>query len=389
MSNPVVAVIQARTGSTRLPGKVLMPLGDRPMLAYQLDRLREVLPFPIVIATSTMERDDPVATLATDAGVDCVRGSESDVLARFGAVLDTYAPETLVRLTGDCPLTDPTLVLDVLAAHQARGDDYTSNVFPRTFPCGLDVEVVGAHALRSAIAEAVDPDEREHVMPFVYRRPSRFRLGNVASGFDLGHARWVVDTADDLANVRAIVDHFAPRDDFAWREILDVFPVAPVVRVGVTLRRAIAGDAAFLLELRNDADAVRGSMTGRTVAPEEHGAWLATRLDSPGIRLWIVQDDGVDVGQLRLDIADGVGTVSIGIAADHRGRGLARAALGAVERALHGDMQITRLHADVHRENLGSRKAFEAVGYTTVSDSDEFVTYESLQVPGVSGRGKP
>ena len=386
MANPVVAVIQARAGSTRLPGKVLMPLGGRPMLRYQLDRLRGVLPFPIVIATSTLERDDPVANLATDAGVACVRGSESDVLARFGAVLDAYAPETLIRLTGDCPLTDPTLVVDVLAAHQARGDDYTSNVFPRTFPCGLDVEVVGADVLRIAIAEAADPDEREHVMPFVYRRPSRFRLGNVASGLDLGDTRWVVDMADDLANVRAIVDHFAPRDDFAWRDILDAFPVPPVDCEGVTLRRASNDDSTFLLALRNDADAVRGSMTGRAVAPEEHGAWLAARLDSPATRLWIVQADGVDVGQLRLDIDDGVGTVSLGIAPDHRGHGLARAALGAVQQALRGDMQITRLHADVRRDNVASRRVFERAGFTTLGDTGDFVGCEWLQVTGATGR---
>lgn len=381
-----VAVIQARTGSTRLPGKVLMPLGGRPMLSYQLDRLRGVLPFPIVVATSRLERDDPVATLAAGAGVDCVRGSESDVLARFGAVLDAYAPETLIRLTGDCPLTDPALVLDVVAAHQARGDDYTSNVFPRTFPCGLDVEVVRAPALCIAIAEAIDPDEREHVMPFVYRRPSRFQLGNVESGFDLGHARWVVDTAGDMANVRRMVDHFAPRDDFTWREALDAFPVTPLGRIGVTLRRAMAGDAALLLELRNDPDAVRTSKTGRAVAPEEHRAWLAARLESPGTRLWIVQDGPVDVGQLRVDIDDGVGTVSISIAADHRGRGLARAALSAVQRALSGDMQITRLHADVHRDNVASRRVFEGAGFTTLGETGDFLGCEWLQVTGANGR---
>ena len=369
-----------------MPGKVLMPLGGRPMLAYQLDRLRGVLPFSIVVATSTLERDDPVATLATDAGVECVRGSETDVLARFGAVLDAHAPETLIRLTADCPLTDAALVIDVLAAHQARGDDYTSNVLPRTFPCGLDVEVIGSHALRIAIAEAIDPGEREHVMPFVYRRPSRFRLGNVVSGLDLGHARWVVDTPDDLANVRAIVDHFAPRDDFAWREVLDAFPVTPVGRIGIALRRAIADDGAFLLELRNDPDAVRGSMTGRAVTPEEHRAWLAARLDSPGTRLWIVQDDRVDVGQLRVDVDDGVGTVSIAIAADHRGRGLARGALSALQRSLHGDMQITRLHAELHRENIASRRVFERAGFTTLGETGEFVACEWLQVTGAIGR---
>ena len=128
------------------------------------------------------------------------------MLDRFAAALDAHPADHVVRLTADCPLADPVLVEAVLARHLDRGADYTSNVFPRTFPRGLDCEVMTAAALRTAHAEATDPAEREHVTPFLYRRPERFALANMRNDVPLGREGWTVDTADDLAFVRRIVD---------------------------------------------------------------------------------------------------------------------------------------------------------------------------------------
>ena len=197
-----LVVVQARAGSTRLPGKVLMPVGGRPMLAFMLARLESVRCDDLVVATSTDGRDDAVAEVAAAAGVSVVRGSESDVLARFVAALDAHPADVVVRLTADCPLIDPAVVNEAIAVRAATGADYASNTLVRTYPDGLDVEVLTADALRAAAAEAVDPVEREHVTPFVYRRPERFRLAAVVGPEPLGDLRWTVDTADDLDRIR-------------------------------------------------------------------------------------------------------------------------------------------------------------------------------------------
>ena len=217
-----LAVVQARAGSTRLPGKVLLPVGGRPMLAFMLERLAGTHVDQLVVATSTDVRDDAVADAASAAGVAVVRGSESDVLARFVAALDAYPADVVVRLTADCPLIDPALVDEVVTARAASGADYASNTLVRTYPDGLDVEVLTAAALRTAAAEATDPAEREHVTPFVYRRPDRFHLLAVVGPESLGHERWTVDTAEDIERVRAIVAHLDDPIGAGWRAILAV-----------------------------------------------------------------------------------------------------------------------------------------------------------------------
>jgi spore coat polysaccharide biosynthesis protein SpsF len=234
----VAIVIQARTGSSRLPGKVLADIAGRPALRLQIDRLRPLVAagHRLVVATSDLPADDAIEALARAAGTDVVRGSETDVLGRFGLVLDACSPATVVRLTGDCPLSDPAIVADALALHAETGAAYTSTVHPRSFPKGLDVEVVAATALAEAVAEAREPDEREHVTPFVVRRPDRYPAATLSSGDDLGDLWWTVDTADDLAAVRLIASRVADPVTAGWREVLAAQP--PDDRSGESVRPA-------------------------------------------------------------------------------------------------------------------------------------------------------
>jgi spore coat polysaccharide biosynthesis protein SpsF len=218
----VTCIIQARMGSTRLPGKVLALLGSRPALALMLDRLAGLDVDHLVVAASDSRADDAVEELAAGKGVAVIRGPEDDVLARFGLVLDAFPTTDVVRLTADCPLMDPTLVMTGIEVHRHAGADYTSNTMVRTFPDGLDVEVVRAAALREAAQEAVDPDEREHVTPFVYRRVDRYRVATFESGADLGAERWTLDTAADLERLRAIVDKLDDPVTATWRDVLAV-----------------------------------------------------------------------------------------------------------------------------------------------------------------------
>ena len=300
MSDTVV-VVQARMGSSRLPGKVAQEIGGLPALVLELRRLAP-LDLPLVVATSTDPRDDAVVELAAAGGATVVRGDEQDVLGRFGAVLDRHRPQHVVRMTGDCPLADPSVVAAVLDLHRTSGAAYTTNVLPRSFPKGLDVEVVTAVALAEAMAEATERPEREHVTPFLYRRPERFALANLLGDDDLGEERWTLDTVDDLSRIRSIVDAV---DD----------PVA-----------------ATYPELREAA--------GRTITPapgEVHLRPVAGSPpgDCPWRRAWEAEVDGDVVG--TAEVAVGGGEVARHIDVPPGFRDGAEAAL---ERLLLGDEQV-------------------------------------------------
>lgn len=272
MTAGTVVAIQARTGSSRLPGKVLADLDGIPMLRFQLERLASAQVDRLVVATSVEPGDDAVARLAAEAGVDVVRGPEDDVLGRFALVVETYQPEVLVRLTGDCPLSDPRLVEQVIEVHRAEGADYTSNLFPRSYPKGLDVEAVRPAALLEAATLARAPGEREHVTPYLYRRPEQYRMANVSSGSDLGQEWWVVDTAEDLERVRQIVAELDRPRDAGWREIL--------AAAGTT---AAAAPGAVALEVEG------GSATGAC----------------PWVRSWRAVRDGRDLAVVQVAVGHG------------------------------------------------------------------------------------
>ncbi len=205
----VLAILQARMSSTRLPGKVMADLAGAPMILRQIERLERAPSLSrIVVATSDQPSDDPLARAMEAAGVEVFRGSLDDVLARFIGVLDAFSPaEIAARLTADCPLADPDVIEATLALREATGADYVANAGERrTFPKGLDVEVFRVAALRAAAAETDDPYDREHVTPFLYRRPERFALAFHHQTVDEGEVRWTVDRPDDLMFVRAVYE---------------------------------------------------------------------------------------------------------------------------------------------------------------------------------------
>jgi len=293
-----IAVIQARMGSTRLPGKVLADLGGRPLLDLMLARLRPAPVDAVVVATSTSTHDDPVVRACRAVDVPVVRGPEADLLARFTVALQAFPADNVVRLTADCPLADPDVVGQALTRHHETGADYTSNTLIRTFPDGLDTEVVRAAALQQAAEEARDPDEREHVTPFIYRRPERYRLVSFASGEALGAERWTVDTPADLERLQAIV---ARLDD----------PVAADWRTIVT----VAGRSAV-----SDSPDLR-------VEPELDG--------EPAARRWRVLRRGALIGHVGLHVRSGRGSLRTDIGPADR-----QQAVDLVRRALADDYQV-------------------------------------------------
>lgn len=201
--------------STRLPGKVMAPVLGEPMISRQIERLRRArLIDELVVATSTEPSDDPLAAHCEGLGVAVFRGPLEDVLGRFCGALEAHPQaKTIVRLTADCPLADWTVIDEVIAHHHASGADYTANTpAARTFPHGLDTEVVRARALLEAGREARDPYEREHVTPFVNRRPERYQLASVSRLPSLAHLRWTVDVPGDLDFVRGVYEALYPGD---------------------------------------------------------------------------------------------------------------------------------------------------------------------------------
>ena len=207
-----VAIIQARMSSTRLPGKVLMPLLDRPTILFMLARVRCARRLDdIIVATSTDSSDDLLASTLQQANVNCFRGDLEDVLDRYHSAARYSRADNIVRLTGDCPLMDADLIdkaLDLLASTQAH---YVSNVDPPTFPDGLDVEAFTFDALQNAWEQALLPAEREHVTPFLRSRTDLFRSHSFNGISDLSALRWTVDHADDLDHVRALVERVGAR----------------------------------------------------------------------------------------------------------------------------------------------------------------------------------
>jgi len=222
-------IVQARMTSTRLPGKVLLPLAGEPMLTRLIERLRRVRRADgIVVATTTNATDDPIAALCSQLGVPCHRGSEHDVLSRYADAARLYGADVVVRITSDCPLIDPALIDQTIAAYDEGGSDYVSNMLPPTWPYGMAVEVFSAAALAQAHAEATQAAEREHVTPFLYWHPERYRLRNVASPVDLSHHRWTVDTPEDYALVSRLFDHLMPtRPNFTQADVLALLEQHP------------------------------------------------------------------------------------------------------------------------------------------------------------------
>lgn len=251
MKPKIVAIIQARAESSRLPKKVLLDIEGEPMLVHVFQRTQLAKTVnQVVVATTNHPADDTVAQLCEAHGFPCYRGSSGDVLDRYYQAAKQYGAEIIVRITADCPVIDPEVidstVLAFLGIQNASPDevipitlesfdaipyDFAANRLPppwgRTFPIGLDTEVCTFQNLEIIWKEAKEKYQREHVMPFFYDNPDRFRVLHVTHDPDYGKLRWTVDTAEDLELIRKIYQHFKGRFNFSWLEILEYYQQHP------------------------------------------------------------------------------------------------------------------------------------------------------------------
>ncbi len=214
-----VAIVQARMGSSRLPGKVMKPIAGLPMIEVLLKRLSRAKTIDqILIATSVDVRNKALAEHVKSLGYDCIQGSEDDVLERFLLAAEVSKAATVVRITGDCPLVDPVLVDKAVSEFKAAGVDYYTNCAPATFPDGLDIEVFTYNALKQSAALTQSAYDHEHVTPYL-RESGQFKTAVLRNSEDLSEWRWTVDEAADLEVIKNVFANFAPNLHFSWQDV--------------------------------------------------------------------------------------------------------------------------------------------------------------------------
>lgn len=249
MKQKIVAIIQGRMSSSRLPGKILADVAGQPMLSRVYVRAARAKTLDeVIFATTTDPSDDPVAEYCDFAGIPFARGSLYDVLDRYYQAAKSAKADIVVRITADCPVIDPDLIDDVVntvingqSSVISGGFDFACNRLPppfgRTYPIGLDVEACTFKVLQKAWKEAKEPQHREHVMPFFYEgvqlnadnrllhagvSPRGFKVALLHHTTDFGDYRWTVDAPEDLTFIREVYARFNGRDDFSWKEVLDL-----------------------------------------------------------------------------------------------------------------------------------------------------------------------
>ena len=237
----VAAIVQARMGSARLPGKVLLDIAGKTMLARVVERLSSAKSLDgVLVATTDSPHDDAIVEECRRLSVAVFRGQVDDVLDRYYQAAQSIEADVVVRITSDCPLIDPEVTDQTIQEFLAQRPDYASNVMVRTYPRGLDTEVVTAQALRQAWSEADQAYQRAHVTPYIYEHPEKFKLLSVTGEQDYSQHRWTVDTPEDLELMRVIYQRLGWKGDFLWRDVLALFDDAPELAV---LNRGVAQKA--------------------------------------------------------------------------------------------------------------------------------------------------
>ena len=221
-------IIQARMGSTRLPGKVLMEVIEgKPVLYYVINQLKYCKSFEkLIIATTTLPEDDKIVQFCIDNNVNYFRGDSKNVLERHYRCAEKFSLSTVIRMPADKPLLDPEVVDKVVEAFNSNSYDYVTNFLPSTYPSGTEVEVLSFNALKIAYEKAILPSEKEHVTNYIYDHKDDFRIFNVVNSENLSNFRWAVDRIEDLRLVREIVSKIR-KNPILIKDILELFKNEP------------------------------------------------------------------------------------------------------------------------------------------------------------------
>lgn len=246
------AIIQARMGSSRLPGKVLKKVdGKHPMLYYLLDQIQYCkFHDNIVVATSCLKEDDPIEHYLNTQTVTCFRGSSDDVLDRYYNCAKKFNFDPIVRLTADNPLIDPQIIDLVIKNYETNSVDYVSNARPRTYPYGTEVEIFSFNTLEIMWNKAKKPSEREHVTPYIHNNPDKFKIRNVEYSKNISHFRWTVDKENDLQLIMKIISKIK-KSPILMEDILNLYSNEKEL---FNINKNNIPDEEFLKSLKEDED---------------------------------------------------------------------------------------------------------------------------------------
>lgn len=247
----VYAIIQARLGSKRLPGKVLLNVLGKTILEYVIERVKKAKTLDdVVVATSVKKEDLQIVNLASKLGVSIYCGSEEDVLDRFYQAARLYGMQHIVRITADCPLIDPQVIDSGVNHYFESGADYCSNALERTFPDGEDVEVFSLNALQDAWKNATLLSEREHVSPYIRKHPEKFKLVNLKNERDFSKKRWTLDREEDFRFIKTVLESLYPTNpDFRMEDVLNFLHTNPQIE---EINQDISPGEGYLKSLKED-----------------------------------------------------------------------------------------------------------------------------------------
>jgi len=377
-----LAIVQARMTSSRLPGKVLSDICGKPSLQRMLERINMASSIDkVVVATTINASDNLIVELCEKLKVDIFRGDEDDVLGRFCGAAEVAEAEIVIRLTADCPMIDPDVIDEVVSAFSIYNHDYLSNTIDRTYPDGLDIEVMSIDALREAHKKAVAPFLREHVTPYISgRRPDLgagdFRVGQIRFVADFSHIRWTLDTKEDLQRIRSLVSKLP--EDYNWLQALSIATREPDLLGNMidgqtteilSLRLAVASDVKLLFEWVNTPSSLKNKE--KSSAPIEwsaHQNWFNKRLNNPNVRIWIVEQNKQAIGQVRVEYDNNKLLIDVFIDSLFRGNDYGLTALKLLIKQCQVTYPGVPLHAIIKNENYPSLNLFRRADFQEVSN---------------------
>jgi len=256
MAQKIIVMIQARMGSTRLPGKVALPLGGTTVLEQVVERVSMAKTVNEVLVITTLSHHDlSLVKLCSGGNIRVFCGSEEDVLDRYYQAAKLIKPEHIIRITADCPLMDFKVIDLVVKKHLESGADYTSNVMHETYPDGLDVEIFTYKTLEKAWKEAVKKSDREHVTLYIRSNPETFKLHSVENPVDLSHLRWTLDEPEDYEFISKVYSSFGSDKFFGMEEVISLLEKDPTL---VTVNKDIQRNEGLLKSLKEDKETTNG-----------------------------------------------------------------------------------------------------------------------------------
>lgn len=404
----VVVIVQARMGSTRLPGKHMKEVLGKPLLAYLIERLQNVKEADqVVIATTKNIKDDVLVDFCRSQNVSVFRGDEEDVLDRYLQAAITFQADIIVRVCADCPLIDPSIIDKAIHLFHSSGFDLVTNAKERTFPRGMDVEVFSFQALKNAAGHAKLTEEREHVTPYFYKHPDVFKIYSLIHSTDQSLYRWTVDTEKDLELISHLIETLYPqKKDFNLEDLLCLIKtnphwsginqevqqkavsIMPEVLLDLQIVRPVEEDVKQVFKWRNDPQTLKMSFHSQPKVWESYFfSFLKESYCFPDLPPLFVLNREVRIAFLSLSpIASPQNKsrkcckLSINLAPEHRGKGLGKHCL-LLAREFAKQQGYDEIYAEIKKTNSASKKAFEEAGFQSIGDFEKIVFDTGEKVP--------